>query len=541
MAGLVLGVESVPDGLAAGVLAGGDPVFGLYGHLFGMVGGALFTSTALMAVQSTGAMSLIVADVDLAGRADPARSLFTLAIVTGVLMIVAGVLRFGSYLRFVSNSVMTGFVTAVGVNIVLGQLDNLTGYSTEGANRVVRTIDLFRNAGSIDLPSVAVGALTIALILALGRTRLGALGLVVAVVVGSAAAAVLAASGRDVALVGDVAVVPSSLPRPELPVLSEIPTLLVPAASLAFVGLVQGAGVSAGLRRPDDDPPAPSQDFVAQGAGNIVAGVFQGMPVGGAMSASTLVSGAGARSRAALLFAGAAMALVLVLLAPAVERVAMPALAGLLMVTGARAVKPARVMATARTGKVPLTVMTITFVLTLLIPLQYAVLVGVGCSVLLFVVGQSTRLVTRRLEFLDDGRVREVAPPDVLSAGEVVVLQPYGAVFFATTTVLIAQMPAVDDDTRSAVVILRIRGADAAGSTLLEALRTYASLLGAHDSKLVLVTDNDRLIRQLHATGTARVLGAENIYRSTEYIGETVRRANADAVAWVTARREAAP
>ena len=86
MAGLVLGVESIPDGLASGLLAGVNPVAGLYGYLYGMIGGALFTSTAFMTVQATGAMSIIVADVDLASRDDPARSLFTLTILTGVVI-----------------------------------------------------------------------------------------------------------------------------------------------------------------------------------------------------------------------------------------------------------------------------------------------------------------------------------------------------------------------------------------------------------------------------------------------------------------------
>ena len=93
MAGLVLGIESVPDGLASGLLAGVNPLAGLYAYLYGMVGATLFTSTAFMAVQGTGAMAIIVADVDLAGRDDPAKSLFTLSIVTGVVMIMAGVLR----------------------------------------------------------------------------------------------------------------------------------------------------------------------------------------------------------------------------------------------------------------------------------------------------------------------------------------------------------------------------------------------------------------------------------------------------------------
>jgi hypothetical protein len=149
MSGVVLGVESVPDGLASGLLAGVNPVAGLYACLFGVAGAALFTSTAFMAVQGTGAMAIIVADVDLGSRDDPLRALYTLSVLTGLAMIVAGFLRLGSFPRFVSNSVMTGFITAVGVNIVLGQLDDFTGYDSSGDNRVARAVDLVVHIGTI--------------------------------------------------------------------------------------------------------------------------------------------------------------------------------------------------------------------------------------------------------------------------------------------------------------------------------------------------------------------------------------------------------
>ena len=537
MAGVVLGVESVPDGLASGLLAGVNPVAGLYGYLFGMVGGALFTSTAYMTVQATGAMSIIVADVGLGDRDDPARSLFTLTILTGVVMIVAGLLRLGSMLRFVSKSVMTGFVTAVGINIVLGQVEDFTGYEADGGGRSTRTLDTLIHPGRIDLATLTVGVATIVGIVWLQRTRLGALGLVVAVAGGSVLAAIFGALDRDVAEVGDIADVPASLPLPELPLLGEVPGLLVPAMSLAFVGLVQGAGVAAGFPNPDGSRPDASQDFVGQGAGNLLSGFFQGMPVGGSMSASSLAVNAGARSRAALLYASVVMALVVVVLSDAVERVAMPALAGLLIVVGIGTVKPARVLAVARTGPVPLTVMTITLVLTMVIPLQYAVLVGVALSVLLFVIGQSSRLVTRRIELLDDGRMREVSPPDELGAGDVVILQPYGPIFFATASVLLDQMPEVTDASRRSVVILRIRGADEAGSTLLDTLSTYARSLREVDSRLKVVTDNERVIEQLEETGAIDAIGADGVYRGTDIVGDALRRAYADAVEWTTPAR----
>ena len=533
MAGLVLGVESVPDGLASGLLAGVNPVAGLYSYMFGLAGGALFTSTAFMAVQGTGAMAIIVADVDLASRDDPSRSLFTLSVLTGVVMILAGLLRLGSVLRFVSNSVMTGFITAVGINIVLGQLDDFTGYEADGGGRVARAFDLVFNFWKVDLPSVTVGVVTVALIVILQRTKLGPLGLVVAVFAGSAVAGIFDLLDYDVARVRDIVDVPRSLPLITMPVFREVPSLTVAALSLAFVGLVQGAGVSAGFPNEDGSPQNESQDFVGQGVGNIAAGLFQGMPVGGSMSASSLVASAGAKTRTAAFFAAGIMAVVILLLGGVIELVAMPSLAALLIVVGVGTIRPSRIMSVAKTGTVPLTVMTITLVLTMVIPLQYAVLVGVGISTILFVLRQSTRLVTHRLLFHDDGRIEEVDPPATVSPDEVIVLQPYGALFFATASTLLEQIPSVTPESTNSVVVLRIRGADDAGATLIDVLKQYAAALREVDSKLMIVTANRNVIRQLRVTGATEVIGPDNVYHSTSFIGETSRQAHTDAVAWV--------
>jgi SulP family sulfate permease len=268
----------------------------------------------------------------------------------------------------------------------------------------------------------------------------------------------------------------------------------------------------------------------------VVSGLFQGMPVGGSMSASSLVVSAGARTRTALLFAAATMAIVIVLLAEVVGRVAMPALAGLLIVVGYATVKPRKLVAVARTGPVPLTVMALTLVLTLVIPLQYAVLVGVGMSVLLFVIGQSSRLTTRRLVIRDDGQIVEEDPPELLEPRSVVALQPYGAVFFATASVLVDQMPTITPETQRSVVILRLRGTDAAGATVLDVLDAYADALAAVDSRLVIVTDNERFREQLAERG---LTDRATVYAGTPVVGETVRRAIDDAVDWIGTGSEA--
>jgi SulP family sulfate permease len=81
-----------------------------------------------------------------------------------------------------------------------------------------------------------------------------------------------------------------------------------------------------------------------------------------------------------------------------------------------------------------------------------------------------------------------------------------------------------------------MRGADIPGSTMIDMLTTYAQNLAASGSKLMVVTDNERVIRQLRVTGITDIIGAENIYQGTVFVGETVRRAHADAVAWIAER-----
>lgn len=531
VSGLVLGVEAVPDGLAAGLLAGINPLAGLYAYLFGMIGAAFFTSSTFMAVQATGAMALIVSDSDLQSRADPDRALYTLAIMTGIVMIIAGLFGGGRLVRFVPTPVMTGFVTAVGVNIVLGQLSNFTGFASEGSNRLFKLVDLLLHIPQWSAAAVAVGLVAIGLIYLFRLTPVGSLGLVIAVVIGSGFAALLNVwVAEPVVLLDDVVDVPNGLPAPVLPNVDDVLFLLLPALSLAFVGLVQGAAVSAGLPTADGRPADSSRDFVGQGAGNLVAGIFQGMPVGGSMSGSSLIVQAGAKTRLAFVFAGIVMTLVVFFASDLVSYIAMPALAGLLIVVGIGAVKPSRIYSVVKSGPLPTAIMAVTFGLTLVIPLQYAVLVGVGLGIILFVAQQSNRVRVRQVHVLEQGRMRESAPPARIEAGQVVVLQPYGSLFFASAPVFDSQLPTVDEGSRGATVIIRLRGTDQIGLSLIEVLRRFAGELRAVEGALVLVISEKLVYDQVVASGLRDELGAANVYRSTEWVGETVRQAYADAL-----------
>lgn len=539
-AGLVLGVESVPDGLAAGMLAGVNPLHGLYAYLFGTLGGALTTGSAFMTVQATGAMAVVIADVSTAQVGGlTAGGLAMLGLMTGIVMLGLGIAQMGSLVRFIPTAVLVGFINAVAVSIVLGQLDNATGFESSGPNRIVRALDAALHVMQWSWPAVLVGVVTVALILLLERTSLGALAMVVAVIAGSGLSAVLVVfDGIDrVALIGDVAKVPHALPGIQFPDLTMAVSLIVPSLSLALVGLVQGAAISGSIPNPDGRYPDASADFRGQGIANVVSGLFQGLPVGGSMSSTSLVRTAGAKTALANLFAGVVMAATILIFASLIGYVAMPALAGLLILVGVRTFKMHELQMVWRTGAVQASVLAVTFLLTLLIPLQYAVLTGVGLAVILFVVRQSNRVSIRRWEFDEQRSLPlESEPPATVPRGEILILAPYGSLFFAAAPVFERQLPTVPDRLDGAVVILRLRGKDALGSTFLKTIDAYASRLRAAGGALMICGISDSVFEQLRSTGMLARFGAEHVFHELPRLGDSLHVAMREAQRQLDAR-----
>ena len=532
VAGLTLGIESIPDGMASGLLAAVNPIHGVYAYMVGAITGAFFTSSVYMTVQATGAMSLIVASVPEVRRGDLAVDyLLALAILTGAIMVVLGLLKLGSLLRFVPKSVLTGFINAVAILIVLGQLGDLTGYAATGPNKVIQAINLFLNFGKVDPPSLAVGITSIILILVLEKTQLKSMGMVVALIVASLLPPLF--QWESVTLAGHIAEIPAQLPRPIIPDLSTFLPMLIPALSLALVGLVQGAGISQTYANPDGKQPDASGDFFGQGMASIASGVFQGLPVAGSLSGTSLAVNSGARTRFANIAAGLTMAVGIVLFGGLIGKLAMPALAGLLIIVGFRTLKLDDVLMVWHTGVVQQLVALITFVLALFVPLQYAVLMGVALSILLFVLRQSNKIKIKEWVYEPGQLPVERDAPAELPANKIVILMPYGSLFFASANLFERQLPDIGEETRNAVVILNLRGRTDLGTTFMAVLRRYSEDLRKHDSRLILSGVSQHTTSELEKTGLITLFGRKNIFRATERVGESTLSAYAEADEWL--------
>jgi SulP family sulfate permease len=215
-----------------------------------------------------------------------------------------------------------------------------------------------------------------------------------------------------------------------------------------------------------------------------------------------------------------------------VELVAMPALAGLVIVAGIQMVNINSILTVWQTNPVSRTIMVITFVSTLVVPLQFAVLLGVALSIILFVFQQSNTLKLVEWDVQESGWPVERPVPAQLQSGRVTVIFPYGNLFYAAADALDKSLPS-PEGTQRAVVILLLRGYDDIGATVIGTLRRYAESLAANGGRLLLAGVSPALKLQLQRTGMLDLLGEENIFLATESIGESGNTALRAAREWL--------
>ena len=536
-AGLVNAIVSVPDGLAAGALAGVNPVYGLYTSATAAIGGGLTSSSHIMMIATTSAASLAAGQAVVAyPEADRGPAVFLISVLTGVFLALFAVMRVGRLMRYVSHSVMTGFLFGVSGVLVLDQLAPLVGYRPEGGNELLQFVDLVRNIGSWDLTTTLVGLVALAILVGLMFTRFESAATIVALVVPSVAVVLLGLP--TVERVGDIATIPSGLPALSLPDLSLLSVDLVLAAlALAGIVAIQGAGVSQQVENPDDSRISTSTDIFAQGAANIAAGLFSGIPAGASVGQTALNVSAGARTRWASILSGVWMLVFIVALPAVVSEVPMTVLGALMVIAGIAAISAREVRSIWSAGMQARVTIVVTFLATLVMSIPLAVATGFALSVLVYLARSGSDVRVVELCPTDDGGLveRDEVPTHVRD-GEVMVLAVRGSMFFAGARSLQERLPDARGS-RSAVVVVRMRGHEEIGATFIDMLDDYADDLESGGGRLYLTGLTERMARQLRLSGKLDVGETVHLSRAEPRIGAATAAAAADARAWLRSRR----
>ncbi len=389
------------------------------------------------------------------------------------------------------------------------------------------------------MTALATGVIAMAVMIAMNRTPFATVGILIAMFVGSVVPAIF--DWADVALARDIAEIPGQLPLPIFPDPSSfgelVPSLVGPGLALAIVGLVQGAAVTHAFPNPDGSRSDPSGDFTGQGMANVVTGFFRGMPVGGSFSATAILAEGGARTRFGNIVSGIGIAVVLLVFGNAMGLLAMPTLAGFLLVLGVGVLKPSQVVATWRLGGLDRWGMFVLIAIALLSSLQTAVFVGVGLAILIHIVRES-KGVSLRTAVYEDGQLvaeRDIEPQ--LGSDPIVTLNSYGSLFYASALYFEEQLPRSDESTPPTVVILDLRGHQALDTTTLNMLTDYAETLREHQCLLMLAEVEPAARETLEHTGTLDQIGIDHVFGATERVRQSVLEAQAAAEQWLATRR----
>jgi SulP family sulfate permease len=422
-------------------------------------------------------------------------------------MLLATRLGFARLMRFVSASVMAGFMFGVGLILILGQLADATGVTTSGGSTLEKALNTLRQWQSFDTASMLTAATAIVISIVLGRGKLVALAPLIGIVVPTV---VLQATDTQVATVastsGPIAVGLPPLVLPDVGLIS--PTLLASAAALTIVVLVQAAGVGAAYPNTDGTRNDVTRDFYAQGGSNVASGLVGGIPVGGSVGQTAFNVMAGGRTRWAVIISGLWMLVFVVALGPLLSQVPIPALAGLLILAGFGSLKPKGLARSWQTSKSSGAAALVTMVATLLVPIHIAVLIGVILSLLLVGINSSSSTHVVALEPVAPGRWRRAEVPTVLTPGRVTVLDIEGAGAFTSVPGLFAQLPQppegdVDADAtwQPIAVVLRLRGHLRTNLTFTRALESYGQGIAGSGGSLTVCGLQPGTLAQLRSAG----------------------------------------
>ena len=455
LAAIIVTIMLIPQSLAYALLAGLPAEMGLYASILPLIAYALFGSSRTLSVGPVAVASLMTASavgaVASQGVVDYATAATLLALLGGLMLIAMGLLKFGFVSHFLSQPVVSGFITASAIIIALGQLGPLLGIALKGATLPSLAHDLYMQLREAHTLTIAVGAGSVAVLL-LARYRLsswlGALGLrgrpaelmvrsapvlVMAVLIPLSAAMSFESAG--VPLVGQI---PSGLPAFSAPNISWllIQELALPAFLIALIGFIESVSVGKTLGAKRRQRIDPDQELIGLGAANTAAAISGGFPVTGGFSRSVVNFDAGAETQLASVLAALGIALAAVLLTPMLYFLPKAVLAATILVAVISLIDFGTITLARRYRAADFWAVVITITVTLLAGVEMGVLAGVGASVGLHLYHTSRPHFAVVGQVPESEHYRNVERHDVMTDPEILSMRIDESLYFANAAYL---------------------------------------------------------------------------------------------------------
>lgn len=394
LAGLTVAVMLLPQSIAYALIAELPPQMGIFAAIVAAIVGALWGSSNHLQTGPTNSASLLVLStlIAVAVPGTPAylAAAGLLAVMVGVARLLLGLARMGVLVNFVSDSVIIGFTAGAGVLISANQLKHFLGVSLPSTPALFDTLaGVLRALPQLNLPSLGLGLLTIAIILLVTKLRPRWPSALIGMTTASAAVILLDLPSYGVQVLG---VLPRSLPIPtSLPLtnLKLIGQMSAGALAISAIGLVEALSIARLVAAQSGQRLDSNQEFVGQGLANIAAGFLSGHACSGSLTRTAVNYSSGGRTPLASVFSGLWVFLALLLFAPLAAYIPNAALAGMIIVTAFQMINRREMERIVNSSFGDSAIMIATLLATLLLPLEFAVLAGVIVSLARYLVKSS--------------------------------------------------------------------------------------------------------------------------------------------------------
>lgn len=537
VAGIALVAILIPQGMAYAEIVGLPPETGLYATMLPIVGYALLGSSRQLVVGPDSSASALVASILLPfGAVDPSQRAVlaaTLAIMVGLVCVVAGLLRLGFIADFLSRPVLTGYINGLGFTIVVSQLPKILGFSVEPGRILQELAETIRRLPDTNPWSLAVGVICLAIILGLARWAPRLPGVLIAVLVSMVLAVVFDLGAHGVALTGHV---PSGLPTPQLPTpgVDTVIALIPGALGLALVSLGDTIATSRSFAVKNGYHVDADRDLLGLGAAQAAAGISGGFAISASASRTAVAESSGGRTQVANLVAAGAVALVLIFLAPVLSVLPKPALGAVVLAAAIGLFDFRSMVRFYHERRFEFWTSTVTMLVVALIDPLAGLVLAIAISVV-DILRQVTNPKTAILgRFADSASWHNVERyPTAVTQPGLVVYRVEAPLFFANAERIRAEVEAIVTADPGGVEWL-VLDAEAIGDLDISASAVLAELddrLAALGVRLCVAEPNGEVVEMLRSTGLLHDFGRLRVFGSLDAAADAfAHRTEADAI-----------
>jgi SulP family sulfate permease len=528
IASLTVAVVAIPQSMGYAIIAGVDPVYGLYTAIISVIIGSAFGSSSHLITGPTNAISLLIASSlrNYMGLDNAYEMLFLMTFIVGVMQLLLGVIKLGKVVNYVSHAVIVGFTAGAGVLIGLGQLNNLLGISIKNSAQMPTMDKLYyvvTHLSQTNLYALGLGILTIAIIVVCRKVNKNIPGSLLGIIIPSVIIVLFALDQQGVKLTGEM---PASLPPFRLVQFNfeSAKNVFSGAVAIACIGLVEAISISKSISSTSREKIDANQEFIGQGLANIVSSFFQCFPGSGSFTRSAVNYYSGAKTRLSGIFSGVLVAVVLLFLGSYAKYIANPCLAGVIIVIAYNMVDKNEMRKVSRVGRSDAVAMWITFGATVLMPdLDWAIYMGIAISIILYLrdtnkVPVSILVPSTKNEF----RFVEKSIDSIKEKKDILIIQLEGNLYFGSAYDLETKLDILADKAR--VFILRMKEVLTVDITSLEALSKFIQCAKESGASIIICGVRSGVSKILVSSNFISEVGIENIFISEDEIfGSSVK------------------